>query len=241
MPADTSHARTPKQARSRESFERVIEATLELLRERTYDQITLSDISRQAGVSTGAMYGRIDGKDSLLRVVQQRFYAALGEEADVLRERIDRLPPSLTEVVPAVVEGLAALLERHAPVLRAFMLQANHDPVIGAAGAAFGKQDLGRFSAVLMRCRSEVRHPEPDRAIASSMQVLYAVLARYLRLDTIGGVESDGWATLNDDLTDMMLAFLLFPGRPRGDSAPARARPAVLVPGSSAQPKKRAR
>lgn len=211
MPAITAHARAPKQGRSRQSFERIIEGTIELLRERSYDQITLAEICERSGVSTGSLYGRVAGKDELLRAVQVLFLERLGEQFTSEAERIAKEARGLAQVVPAVVASMGNLLKENASVLRSFMLRSASDPAIASAGKKSFIENHGKFIALLQACSKEIRHPQPDRAIDTSMLLIYATQARFLGLDSVGGQgEASQWNELLLDLSDMMLAFLLF-------------------------------
>lgn len=211
MQSATAHARAPKQGRSRQSFERIIEATIDLCRERPYDQITLAEICQRAGVSTGALYGRVTGKDELLRAVQVLFLERLGEQFSEEAQRIAGRTRGLAEVVPAVVAGLGKLLKENASVLRSFMLRSAADETIAAAGRKSALENHAKFSRLVQACRGEILHPDPDRAIEASMLLIYASQARFLGLDSVGGVgEGSSWNDLLEDLGDMMLAYLRF-------------------------------
>lgn len=211
MQSATAHARAPKQGRSRQSFERIIEATIDLCRERPYDQITLAEICQRAGVSTGALYGRVTGKDELLRAVQVQFLERLGEQFTDEARRIGSTAHGLAEVVPAVVSGLGKLLKENASVLRAFMLRSAVDQAIATAGRKAAHDNHAKFSRLVEACTSEIRHPNPARAIEASMLLIYAAQARFLGLDSVGGVgEASSWNDLLEDLGDMMLAYLRF-------------------------------
>jgi AcrR family transcriptional regulator len=211
MESATAHARVPKQGRSRQSFERIIEATIDLLRERPYDQITLAEICQRAGVSTGALYGRVTGKDELLRAVQVLFLERLGEQFTAEAQRIAGQAHGLAQVVPAVVAGLGNLLKENASVLRSFMLRGPVDEVIASAGRKSAQDNHAKFSRLVEACGSEIRHPAPGRAIETSMLLIYATQARFLGLDSVGGMgEASSWNDLLDDLSDMMLAYLRF-------------------------------
>jgi AcrR family transcriptional regulator len=211
MQSATSHARAPKQGRSRQSFERIIEATIESLRERPYDQITLAEICQRAGVSTGALYGRVTGKDELLRAVQVQFLARLGEQFTDEAQRIATGAHGLAEVVPAVVSGLGRLLKENAAVLRSFMLRSAADEVIATAGRKSAQENHAKFSRLVEACGREIRHPKPARAIEASMTLIYASQARFLGLDSVGGLgDASQWNDMLEDLSDMMLAYLQF-------------------------------
>jgi len=206
----SSLARAPKQGRSRQSLERIIEATIELLRERAYDQITLAEICERSGVSTGALYGRVAGKDELLRVVQVRFLERLDQQFTQEATRIASHARGLRQVVPAVVASLGMLLKQHSTVLRAFMLRAPTDAAIQAAGQKSARDDSAKFVRLLQACRTEIRHPQPERAIQSGMLLIYSTQARFLGIDSVEASEQGGWDQLLVDLSDMTLAFLLF-------------------------------
>jgi hypothetical protein len=113
--------------------------------------------------------------------------------------------------VPAVVAGLGNLLKENASVLRSFMLRGAVDDVIGAAGKKSAHENHAKFSRLVEACSAEIRHPNPARAIEASMLLIYATQARFLGLDSFGGKgEARGWEELLEDLSDMMLAYLLF-------------------------------
>ena len=67
-----SSVREPKQERSRQSFEKAIDATVSLLSERRSDAFTLAEVAQLAGVSTGSIYGRVESKTDLIRAAQAR-------------------------------------------------------------------------------------------------------------------------------------------------------------------------
>lgn len=211
MLSATTHSRAPKQGRSRQSFERIIEATIALCRERPYDQITLAEICQRAGVSTGALYGRVTGKDELLRAVQAQFLDRLGEQFSDESARIAGQARGLAEVVPAVVASLGKLLKENASVLRSFMLQSAADEMIATTGRKAAFDNHAKFSRLLHACRAEILHPDPERAIEAAMLLIYAAQARFLGLDSVGGRgEGSSWDDLLEDLGDMMLAYLRF-------------------------------
>lgn len=215
MQSATAHVRAPKQGRSRKSFERVIEATIDLCRERPYDQITLSEICQRASVSIGALYCRVTGKDELLRAVQAQFLERLGEQFTEEAERIAGQAHGLAEVVPAVVAGLGKLLKENASVLRSFMLRGPFDEVIATVGHKSAEETHTKFSRLVEACRGEIRHPNPERAIEASMMLIYATQARFLGLDSIGRIgEGSSWDDVLEDLGDMMLAYLRFAPEP---------------------------
>jgi AcrR family transcriptional regulator len=226
MQSVTSPSRVPKQGRSRLSFERIIEATIDLLHERPYEQITLAAICERADVSTGSLYGRVGGKDELLRVVQIRFLARLDAQFDDEMARIEAQCHGLARVVPAVVSSMGNLLKKNANVLRAFMLRGPYDDALHAVGSKSADDNHAKAVRLLRACKDEILHPDMDRAIETSMLLINAGQARFLGLDSVGGRGNDSeWKVLLEDLSDVMLAYLRFVPQRRQVGVPSQTAP----------------
>nr|WP_246314845.1 TetR/AcrR family transcriptional regulator [Kineococcus aurantiacus] len=204
--------REPLQARSKESFARVQDAALSLLRERGDDSFTLAEVSERSGVSTGSIYGRVRGKDALLRLVHQReleridaaTLTALGEAAAG--------HPTLTGTVSALVAALARLLQAEAGVLRPFMLRAVHDPEVARAGRRSSEREVAAFCDGLLRHREEIRRADPEAAVHWCHTVVYSVIARRLGLgSTVEGASGPEVDVMVERLASMVSSFLLTP------------------------------
>ncbi|MBS1120266.1 MAG: Transcriptional regulator, TetR family protein [Deltaproteobacteria bacterium] len=64
-----------RQDRSRDTHDRLIEAAERLLaRDRSWDDITVAELVKEAGASVGAFYNRFRDKDALLHVLQIELY-----------------------------------------------------------------------------------------------------------------------------------------------------------------------
>jgi len=59
----------PKQARSRETYDRLMRATQELLNEKGIESATVPRVAARAGVSPASVYRRFPNKDALMRAV----------------------------------------------------------------------------------------------------------------------------------------------------------------------------
>jgi AcrR family transcriptional regulator len=210
---DTSHARAPKQLRSRQSYDRMIEAALDLLKEGGLSALTLAAVSRRSRVSIGSIYCRVESKEALLREVQAVVMNQMEHEFALLVSRVRRKQLSLRELVPTMVRELALYLKRHAEVLSAFMQQGDRDPVVEAVGRKAFQQNVLDFKLVLLDRHADFNHPDPEHAAATCFTVVYAALARYLGLTagspTHGGAGEGDFKQLVDDLGLMALAFLV--------------------------------
>ncbi|HFI0326517.1 TPA: TetR/AcrR family transcriptional regulator [Streptococcus suis] len=56
------------------------EALLQLIQQKAYDKITITDIAKRAGVTRISFYRNFDSKDSILKQTLERAYSAYKEE-----------------------------------------------------------------------------------------------------------------------------------------------------------------
>jgi AcrR family transcriptional regulator len=86
--------RPPKQRRSRESYERVLDAAHALLEENGFEGLTVQEVAARSGVSIGAIYERFGNKETLLRAVHARLMEAMSEGGADARDPVAaRTPP----------------------------------------------------------------------------------------------------------------------------------------------------
>ena len=207
---ESAFARKPKQTRSRQSFDRMLDAAAKILAEGGLPALTLAEVSRRSKVSIGSIYCRVDGKEDLLRAVQARELARMDREFALLVTRVRRRQLPLRELAPTMVRELGNFLRRHAPLLSAFMQQAVSDPVLEETGGRSWQQTALDFKQVLLDRRDEFGHPDPDHAADMCFVVVYGCLARFLGFNTFGDVRGlqFSWNDLIEDLGLMVLGFL---------------------------------
>ena len=208
---EQAFARKPKQTRSQQSFDRMLDAATQILEEGGLSALTLSEVSRRSKVSIGSIYCRVDGKEDLLRAVQARALAQMDREFALLLTRVRRRALPLRELVPIMVKELGNFLRRHSQMLSAFMQQASTDAVIQATGAKSWQQTSLDFKLIILERRDEFGHPDPEHAAEMCFLIVYGCLARFLGFNSLEG-EAQGlptnWNELIDDLGLMMLGFL---------------------------------
>ena len=126
METQTPQFRTPLQKRSRESLERVYHATNDLLKDRDFDQITISQISKASNVAVGSIYQRFGSKDQLLWIMYQSyleeandlFVSLLADKGD--EPRLERIENFLTT--------LCDLWEANRGIIRSLLVVFRRDP-----------------------------------------------------------------------------------------------------------------
>lgn len=71
--------RLPKQARSRERFDRILDAAAELFAEIGYDSVTADDIAARADTSVGGLYRFFPDKLAIFHALADRYFNQLRE------------------------------------------------------------------------------------------------------------------------------------------------------------------
>jgi AcrR family transcriptional regulator len=202
-------SREPKQERSRASFERALDTAVALLVERRSAGFTLAEVAERSGVSIGSIYARVDSKDDLLRAAHVREMIRIADQQRGVFEALRPADDGLAGDVRRVIRATADLLRSNAGVMAPFMLLANTDPVVADVGRAAHGELAEAFAGVLLARRAEIRHPDPEHAVAWSFTVVYSVLARWLGLGSDLASAGEGeWEQILADLTAMVTAFL---------------------------------
>ncbi len=124
------------QARSRKTLNAMLDAVDLLLRDRSFEAITLLDIARTARVSTGAFYARFKSKDDLLPELYARYQRSLD---DLLERDFDPSTWSALDI-DARLERVAAFLcdmfESRSWLLRAMVIHSRRRYPQAIAGEA---------------------------------------------------------------------------------------------------------
>lgn len=207
-----ARVREPKQERSRLSFDKALDAVVELLMERRSDAFTLVEVAKRAGVSTGSMYGRVSSKDDLIRAAHAREMERISEEQRTVFAGSPPPGEAFGPAVERVITTSADLLRRNAAVLAPFMIIANQDSQIAQVGGRAHAEMRAAFVAALETRADEIKHPDPRHALDWSFTVVYSVLARWLGLGSAQDAAGEGeWWTILADLTHMVMAYLAGP------------------------------
>jgi len=208
-----SRTKLPQQRRSRERFERVLDATELLLCESDNGEFTIQEVAARSGVSVGVIYTRVQNKDDLIHLAQQRIIMRVQQEEHGL-EGLPKPGASLDETVAAVIEGFASFLYRNAEVLRPVMNRASIDPEVAHTGNTAHARMMLRFIDALLQKRSRVLHPAPAAAGDACFRMVYATLTRYLCLGAAPARVGRGeWNAIKRDLIEAMTLFLAAPRR----------------------------
>lgn len=201
--------RPPKQRRSRESYERVLEAAHALLEENGFEGFTAQEVAARSGVSIGAIYERFGNKETLLRAVHARLMEAMSEAGEAGGDPAAGAD-SAAAAVRAVVGAMARIMNDNRKALRAFMHLGAVDEVISERGSHASIAVSKSFKAALTPYVKEFAHPDPPVALDVAFRIVYSTLARQVMYGPV--FESDrriSWKRAVDELGRACAAYLL--------------------------------
>jgi AcrR family transcriptional regulator len=201
--------RPPKQRRSRESYERVLEAAHALLEENGFDGFTIQEVAARSGVSVGAIYERFGNKETLLRAVHARLMQSM-LEAEQRAGDPTAEAETAGEAIADAVAAVARTMHSNRKALRAFMHLGAVDEVISARGSEASIAVSKNFKRSLRPWMADFRRADPEVALDVAFRIAYSTLARQVMYGPV--FESDrrlGWKRLVDELGDACAGYLL--------------------------------
>jgi len=156
----------PRQQRSRETVEAILQATARILAERGWGGLTTNHVAGVAGVSVGSLYQYFPNKLSLIEAVRRRHFhevlAALEAAGDRGKSRVQR--------VEGLVDGMIRAHGRDPAVHQVLMEEVPRGRESKTAHDAFEAEYLGRYESLIGNSRG----PRSRRIAA---QVLAAAIA----------------------------------------------------------------
>jgi len=200
----------PKQARSEETLERLLDAAEALIIDKGLANVSIAAIARKAGSSVGGFYARFKDKDELLRTLhereQRRFQASMGALVDP--ESWAEQP--LATMIERALQIFFARLEGRQKLAAAFLEGAARNPERWAHAVEFRRMVVDSFGKLLATRQDEIDHPDPERAIRFAIhQVLAIVDQRALFTHVSGSTANDlSDAELRDELTRSLCRYL---------------------------------
>jgi AcrR family transcriptional regulator len=174
--------RVPKQSRSQERFDKIVEIAAKLFLDRGFDGTTTNEIARQADISIGSLYQYFKNKESIVEALADRYVDALKKvTANVVQTDVAEL--STATAVDALLDPI---LEFHLsyPEFRMLWLGTEVSPELKASMRAMDDEILGRVEELL-----ETRAPGIPRESAKIVVTVMEVAVKSL-LTLIGRSDS---------------------------------------------------
>jgi len=204
--------REPRQARSRETLDRILDAAETLVADKGFDDATIAEIVRRAGSSVGAFYARFHDKDGLLYALYERYLEQAVATADDALEPGRWRGADVRELLAAVVRFLVAIYREQGGLIRAFVLRNHTDPEFRARQERLSHYVADKLTTVLLEQRDEIRHPDPERAVAFGLSMVFAAIESNV---LFGETRSRALALSDDDFAaELTRAYLAYLGVP---------------------------
>lgn len=151
----------PKQARTREQIERILEETERLFAERGYQGTKIADIAAAVPCAIVTIYDRFGGKAELLRYMHRQGV----EEAIALigaMEPLAEAEADLREVLPQAVRMGLAIMRRYRGRRRASRERMHVDPELFELELEIMDRLLTAEQRFLFAYRRQFSHPEVE-------------------------------------------------------------------------------
>jgi AcrR family transcriptional regulator len=157
--------RPGKQQRSEQTLEGILDSAEALIAQQGYAATSVSEISRMAGVTIGAFYGRFDGKESILQGLLDR----LCEQTLGVFERlwVDLAAGTLgfRRALERSMEAMGWLYTERAALVSAVNQAAATNPALRKRILIFNKNICARLYKALEMYSDEITHPQPALAM----------------------------------------------------------------------------
>lgn len=200
----------PQQARSRETMTQILDAAARILENKTFEELTLSEVVQQAGTSVGAFYGRFKDKEGLLHALDERFFEEFERGVQALLSHPDWGMTPLRQIVRDLTCFLAETYNRQKGLLRSLNLKARlyGDSRFKQREQRAWDELYPRFESLLLARQAEIRHPNPALAVRLGFEQLFFTLREILLWQPLRGGPDYDLETLVDELTRAYLAYL---------------------------------
>lgn len=207
--------RPPRQRRSREAWQRVLDAGTALVEEGGSEAFTIAAVCERAGVAPRFLYARADTKDALFLAVYEHGLAKVRADQDALRDRSRWHDMALDEIVGQVVARVAGIFLAHRAFLRAIVLVSGLHEEINRRGAHYAQELGDEFCAVLLCARAQIDHPDPDTAVRLAFNAVFSSLVVRVAYGPAFASPALDDDTLVEELATMVRRYLAAPAGPR--------------------------
>jgi AcrR family transcriptional regulator len=198
----------PRQQRSRKTLERVLDALVELLAKKPFEEITMAELARRARIAVTSIYARFENKQALVLAAHERHRDEMIREIDQLLDPARWQGASLEIIVREVITRVIADRRSRLPLLRAALLI--NDPEVYERAAQISRHVSERMTILLSPHLDWPAKGERERTIDFALRAATSVLQQRL---VFGEIEPARFrlseTELGRRLADQFLATLI--------------------------------
>jgi AcrR family transcriptional regulator len=203
--------RPPRQRRSQQTLDRILDAAERLLLEREFDRLSIAEIVRASRTSVGSFYNRFRDKQALLSGLYDRYDAGLPDWIESWQRRQGAAPADLVRTSGWITRYLIDTFQGRRHLLRALALHVRNHPEELDAQARDRRVSQHRFLVdALLQHRGEILHAEPERAAQAAVFGAASICRE--RILFAEGAHADGTqqsnAQLLQDVARMVVGLL---------------------------------
>lgn len=154
-----------KQERSQKTQERILRATERLLKNESFESISVRRIVNDARTTIGSFYARFRDKDALLPVLYANYETRLTKQLSRLEQELSTAK-SMDIAAGLIVKHFVKLCGESPNLSRALFEYATRSPH-SKESRNLSQRRMTQYSFVsdsLFRFANEIRHPDPKRA-----------------------------------------------------------------------------
>lgn len=202
--------RPPRQARSQETLDRILDAAEALVTEKGFEDATVAEVARRAGSSVGAFYARFHDKDGLLYALYERYFEQATATADAALDPARWEGASIPVILRSVVRFLVEVYRERTGLIRAFVVRNHVDGEFRARQERLSHYVNERLSRLLLARAAEIRHSDPARAAAFGLTFVVSTIESVI---LFGEMRSNVLALSDDEMSsELTRAFLAYLG-----------------------------
>lgn len=176
--------RPTQQLRSARTQERILAAAEALLAEGDPDAFTMENLAERAHVSVGAIYKRVQGKQSLLPLVLERVQEQLFLRLQEFLAQPRWQDAGLATRTQALIAVFAETQVARQRLIRALLID-HWQSVDRAPMEARSAELIGAMHAWLLECAAEIRHPDPRVALSLGLFTTLQALQSAILFDRV--------------------------------------------------------
>lgn len=161
--------RPPRQARTQRRLERLLDAAEILLRDKSFEDIHVSDIALHADTSVAAFYRRFKDKNALLHGLHERFFDEAVATADAALDARRWKGAGIREILASVFPFLIEVVQRRETLQRAVYRLALSDEAMRERAFRLRRYVLGGLGELLLERSAEIHRPAPANAVSFAL------------------------------------------------------------------------
>ena len=201
-------AKPPKQERSQNTHDRLIEAAERLVsRGRAWGDIGVQELVKEAGTSVGAFYNRFRDKDALLHILQIALYEE-GEVTAANAHALAALDVPLESLVRAFVSLAVNVYRQQHGMRRALLLEMFTNKQFRDRAVALSKLTCEGLVAVLHQRYPATDHATLRTSVDVAHRIIYGMLDQNLMYEDAPTDHVLADSTLIEELVTAVQAYL---------------------------------